>query len=358
MSRLKNKKPNIPKALLENYVWLIAGIPKAGKTTLFAKLIEQYYGDVNAGLLLAFEKGYQALRVTAEDVNEWDDFEEIVDELIEEKDNLPYKFIGLDTADYIWEYSQTKTIQEWNSKNPAKRTSDIAGVGAKGKSDQGFGVGFNTAKQKIRTQVDRLIKAGYGVMILTHSKDKEVEQKDGLKYDQLAISLSSSARDVFVNMADFIVFITIEKEKDEDDNIQTKRYMYFRTDGYVEAGSRFKNVPERIEYDVTEFINVFENAVKSEFGDEVDMKEIKKEQKVESDKQSKAYVEKEKAKMKPKELINSISELIQPLEKDDPKKKEIAAVFKEIAGVANYTKVTDTSLLEEMLEKTKEIVQV
>jgi len=180
-------------------------------------------------------------------------FEEAVDQLVEQKDDMPFEFIGLDTADIMWEMVQAKVIEEWNREKPNMRTQDINAVGAKKQGGQGFGVGYNRAKTKIRQQIDRLMKAGYGVMAISHSKHNEVEEKSGLTYDQLVVSLPAKAREIFVNMADFIVFLTIEKEK-VDDQIETKRYLYFRSDGYVEAGGRFRNIPEKIEYDVDEFI--------------------------------------------------------------------------------------------------------
>lgn len=288
---LINLKPNIPKVALDSYFYLVAGIPKAGKSSLFAKLVEQYYKNINAGLLIGFEKGYQALKINAVDINEWDDFEELVEELVEKKTELPFKILALDTVDVMWEMAQEKVIIEWNRKNPSKRTNDIGSVGAKGNSDSGYGVGYQKARQKIRTNIDKLMKAGYGIFAISHSKDKEVEEKSGLKYDQLVVSLPGSAREVFVNMADFVVFITIEKTKDENNDIETKRYIYFRTDGYVEAGARFKNVPEKIEYDVTNFISTIENAIKSEFDIDENIEKIAKQQIEEKEQKVKEYLE-------------------------------------------------------------------
>lgn len=355
MIDLKNIKPNIPKVALEDYVWIIAGTPKSGKTTLFAQLTEKYFGDINKSILLAFEKGYQALRVNAVDINTWSDFEEAVDQLVEQKDELPFKFIGIDTADVMWEMAQEEVIKEWNLKNPHKRTNDIAGVGARGKSDQGFGVGYQRAKQKIRKNIDKLVKAGYGLMVITHCKDKEIEQKNGLTYDQLVVSLPSSAREVFVNMADFIVFITIEKEKDGN-NLESKRYMYFRTDGYVEAGSRFRNVPERIEYDVDEFIRVFENAVRSEFSDEKELENARKEQAKQKEEEIKKFIEQEKAKPKAGDLIQEITGLIKS---DDlaNKRNDIKQKFNELFGSASgYRTCDDVELLQEALDYIKELI--
>ncbi|MEK5036216.1 AAA family ATPase [Paenibacillus sp. FSL R7-0302] len=345
---LKQIQVNTPQVALEDYFWLIAGVPKSGKTSLFAKLTEQYFGDTSKSLLLAFEKGYQALRVQAQDVKDWDDMEEIVEQLVDDKEELGIKLIGIDTADIMWEMAQASVIQEWNAKNPQKRTKDIGGVGAKGKSDQGFGAGYNLAKAKIRESLDKLMKAGYGIMVLTHSKDKKVEQKDGLEYDQLNVSLASSAREIFVNMADFIIFITVEK-KQVGTNIETKRYMYFRSDGYVEAGSRFKHVPERIEYSIPEFLAAFKHAVEAEFESGVDLEQIKKEQAERREAAAKEFIEQQKSEPTADELIAVLDVKMKAFTKAE--KQGLVEVFKEIlGGNANYKIVEDVALLQKCVD--------
>ncbi len=349
---LKDKKPHVPRANLEDFFILCAGTPKGGKTSLFVSLAELYFKDINKCLLLAFEKGYSALKVVAEDISTWSDFEDIADELVEEKDSLPFQYIGLDTVDVLYEMAQDEVIREWNIKNPNKRTTDISGVGAKGNSDQGYGAGYQKVKQKIRKIIDKLMKSGYGIFAISHSKDKEIEQRDGLTYDQLVVSLPGSAREVFINMADFVIFVTIEKEKSGADTI-TKRYMYFRTDGYVEAGSRFANVPEKIEYDTKEFLEVIQNAVISEYDENVNIDEIKKQQKEERDVKSKKYVEKEKNKKTPEQLQGEIKAIITKLNKDG--KAQLKEEFTAILGHTNYTKIDDTNLLEECLTAIEKI---
>lgn len=346
MSRLKNKVPNVPKVVLEDYFWLIAGVPKSGKTSLFALLAEKYFKDVNKCLLLAFEKGYGALKIIAEDINSWEDFIEIVDELIESKEELPYELIGLDTVDKMYDMARDEVIKKWNRKNPDAQTDDIAGVGAKRDGGQGFGIGYQKIKEIIDKQLNRLIRAGYGIMAISHSKDKEVEQKSGLKYDQLVASLPQSVREVFVNMAYFMVFITIEKEK-SGNNLETKRYMYFRSDGYVDAGSRFRNVPEKIEYDVDEFIRVFEEAVKTEVEENADIEKMKEEQKKYKLENAKQFIEKEKISKDPKVLQSEISKLVKTFSKE--KRTEVVELLKEFLGDPDYRKVDDVELLQECI---------
>lgn len=348
-------KPNVPKALLDEYMWVIAGIPKSGKTTMFANMLQEHYGSMDKGVLLAFEQGYKAIPgIHAIDVLDWDDFEETVDDLVDNKNDYTYKIVGFDTVDIMYEMAQTKVINEWNMKNPNKRTNDIGGVGAKGNSDSGYGVGYQKIKEKIRPVISKLKNAGFGIIALTHSKDKTVEQHDGQKFDQLMMSLPSTAREIFVNDADFMLFITVEKSKTKN-GVETVRKVYFRNDGYVEAGGRFTNVPEYIEYngDVKQILNVFNDAVLGQFENKnVDLKEIAKEQAVEREQKANEFVantKKEKQENDPDALKAQIKALTDKMEKST--KKVLADKFKaEFDGSIDYNKFEDIDQLKLALE--------
>ena len=172
--------------------------------------------------------------------------------MIEEKDDLPFEIVGLDTADKMVEMCEEKVIKEWNRDNPQLRAKNINEVGKKKLNGQGFGVGYNRVGKKIGEQIGRLRKAGYGVFTICHTKERTVTQRDGDEYQELGFSISDAVLKHIINPADFMVFITTEKEKDDQGNVIPKRYMYFRNDGYIKAGSRFDNLPTRIEYDIDE----------------------------------------------------------------------------------------------------------
>lgn len=364
MGKLSQIKPNVPKALIDEYMWVIAGIPKSGKTTMFANMLEEHYHDMSKGVLFAFEQGYKAIPgIHAIDIEDWGDFEDQVDDLVENKNDYTYKLVGLDTVDIMYEMAQKKVIDEWNTKNPSKRTNDIGGVGAKGNSDQGYGVGYSKIKEKIRPVIAKLKSAGFGIVALTHSKDKTVEQHDGQKFDQLMMSLPSTAREIFVNDADFMLFITVEKQKNKN-GVETIRKIYFRNDGYVEAGGRFTNVPEFIEYDgdVKKVLEVFENAVRGQFKENVDLTKIAKEQEKEREEKANKFVselKKEKnevSTLTAEELIEQINEITGNMDKDT--KASLVAKYKEkFDGQANYKKFTDVKDLTLALKLAKEIVE-
>lgn len=110
MSFLNKVKTNEVKFGLENYVFLIRSAPKLGKTSLYASLVKEMYGDITKGLLIPFEKGYSAINdvnvfphtitpemvIDDESYTGWEVFTGLVDELCNQ-DHI--KFIAIDTVD-------------------------------------------------------------------------------------------------------------------------------------------------------------------------------------------------------------------------------------------------------------------
>lgn len=256
MSRLKKIKPNVPQADLKDYVITLFGVPKSGKTTLAHNMGIEMYGTTEKSLLIGFEDGYKALPgVMAESIKDWSDFKDLVDDLIEDKeenkDNSQFQFLILDTID---------EMAEMAAKVVLPRLSKLDGKQYKNVDDVGFGRGTSAVRKEIMPVIKQLHKAGYGICAITHDKEKKMEPKVGQAYDVTTLSLSKTLSEGIENMSDFIVFINIEVEKVNGKN-ETNRYMYFRSDTTFRAGSRFKSVPEKVQWGAKNFLDVFKEAV-------------------------------------------------------------------------------------------------
>jgi hypothetical protein len=286
-SRLANLKPNQVQVLLEKYMHVWIGLKKTGKTTLFRDLVYKKYQDMSKGLLIAFEKGYDALDgVIPQDIEDWDDFEDVVSDLIDNKDELPYKLLCLDTIDEMIYMAEQAAIKFFNKKSEKKaNTLNEAGGG--------FNRGKDYTKTIIRTTINNLRKAGYGIVCIGHSKDKKRKEKDGTEYNQLTCSLTDDYTDIFMDMADLIVFMTNENEINNKSITSTTVYMNFRNEGAIDCGGRFKNLPDKIEWGAENYLNVFEKAVKSSMLKPIDdIAKLEKEQQKVFDDNAKKNIEK------------------------------------------------------------------
>jgi hypothetical protein len=346
MSRFAKLQPHRVVADAFNYKYVIAGRPKAGKTSLVHGIVkEKYDGDLSKLLLIAFEKGYNALDgIYAEDINDWDDFQELVDDLVVEKDEIPFKILAFDTVDVMSKLA-TDYIIRTQSRKDGKRYTAI--------NDLAYGKGYELLEREIGEQITKLDKAGFTLIFITHDKDKQFETREGLKYDKTTLSLSGRVRDLILNMVDFIVFVELGKELEKGQMVD-KRYIYFRGDSGLEAGSRFKSVPNRIEYSYQGFIDTVEGAILAEYnGDVKAVEKAKKEQNKAKEKEAQKFVNSIKNAKTPDELIEEIGALVADMAKED--KVTVANKFKEILGDANFKKSDDVEALTKALEFVKSI---
>jgi hypothetical protein len=190
-----------------------------------------------------------------------------------------------------------------------------------------------------------LINAGYGLFLISHNTEKKITQRDGKEYDQTTVSLPTRARNIFINMSDFIIFVDIEKSK-EGNKLIDNRYIYFRSDGDIEAGSRFQNVPDKIEYDAKQFLETFKVAVESNFEDIEEMKKAREIQAEEKEKAVQHYIESEK-QLDVEALIEKVAEAIKGVGKEV--KAKIKEVFKEKYDCHDYKKFSGEQLTEALI---------
>lgn len=299
MALLKNKlKINKVSLDFSNYYFFLKGVEKSGKTTLARDLVLKLYGKPEAGLLLAVgkEKGYKALdSIQALDVEEWDDFEEAVDDLIDNREEYKdIKFIFVDTLDELIELAEEETIA-YSNRTTGKRVSSLnAALG-------GYGAGRKHLCKIVDEKLSALKAAGYGLMILGHTKLKTIKEQ-GMSEDQefqvLDSNLNADYANIVAHKADVIATINIEREVNDSKRVvDTKRYIYFRNNGFINAGTRFSNIVDRVELSADNFINAIESAIKASMSTpatETEIKERKEIEVKENEKKASEFVNKHK----------------------------------------------------------------
>lgn len=353
LSILDKIKVNKVVADFTQYKYVISGRPKAGKTTLLYNIVkEKFDGDVSKLLLGGFEKGYNALDgIHAVDIEDWEAFQDLVDELVENKDTIPYRVFGMDTVDMA---------EKMVVKYVLNKLSIADGKQYKTLQDVGYGKAHNMVETEFLEQITKLDKAGFSMFYITHDKDKTVKTRDGQEYDKTTLSLTGKIRDVVLNSVDFIVFIDIAREK-VGKEMKDVRYIYFRSDGQLEAGSRFPNIVDKIEYSASGFIEEIEQAILNQYnGDVKAMESAKKEQSQEAEEKASKYIEDQKNSLdkvdSPDELIQFLKDSIGKFADDKEKMDEIKAVIKKHNNKKiDYTKMTDIDGLKAIAEFVKSL---
>lgn len=359
-------KKNVIKVDLCSYPpYIIMGEHKSGKSTLFRDLVLHNYGSEDYGLLISFadEDGYLSLdKLQFEKTIEWDSefdeetelrgFVQIVDDLVENKKDYKIKMIAIDTYDKMVEIAINEVLRLHKREKGTlcKSINDALG---------GYGKGRDRLLELILGQIGRLRNAGYAVFPLAHTKFKEkTDPMTGEQYEQLTNNLRGDYYSAIANVAQMIVNITIEREIKEGKQVGEKRVMYFRNNGIVDAGSRFSDLPEKLELSAENFMKAFEQGVKGAFiNGNVSDKQIEKQRKFEEREREKvAEVTKKKEKEKSDQINNE--DLVATIQNKYPKadeetKEKIKVVMKEY-NIPNF-KDAD-SLSSEGLQKIVEIL--
>lgn len=291
MSRLAKIQPNKVRVNLEDYVIILMGEKKTGKSTLFRDLVNIHYqGDMSKGILMQFESGANALDgLYAPEVMDWEDWEEYVDDFIDNKDEIPYRLICIDTIDEFVRMAIDRTLYLSKKKNGKTVDSVLEAFG-----------GYNRGKDKVlslmRNSITKLKKNGFGLVFIGHTKLKKKNTGNLLtpeqEYMQLCCSLTDDYASIFENMADIIAYLVVDKTVNNANADVKKRTakstvkIHFRSNGEIDCGGRLKELPEVIDYSAVEFLKAFEQGVKSSMlkpYTEAEIQKLSEEQKQEVD---------------------------------------------------------------------------
>lgn len=260
MSLLKKAKVNKISMDLSNYYYYIQGVQKSGKTT-FARdfVLEMCNDDPEKGILLAIgkEKGYKALDdINALDVETWKTFSDVIDELVETKKEHGIKYVFIDTYDELIPLAE-KEVMRMSVKATGKPCKTF---------NSAFG-GYGQPRLELRKLVDEklsILDKHFGLFVLGHTKLKTIKEQGKLEdqeYQKLSSNLNADYHNIVAHKADVIGTVVVEKEVDDKRVSQVKTMIYFRDNGFVEAGCRFGKIEEKIEFNAKNFIQTIKDAI-------------------------------------------------------------------------------------------------
>jgi hypothetical protein len=276
---------------------------KFGKTTWWSKLVKKAWGDETKGLLVSFgnEEGYHSLdNLQVEVATDWSQdydeetetrgFEQIVDDIVENNKTYGIKGICFDTFDTMVDVA-TKEVFRLHKKEkgtPCKSLNDAFG-------------GYNRGKDRlillINDQMARLRNAGIAVFILCHTKLKEkTDLFSGEKYEQITNNLQDNIYSAIADTAQMVMVGGIDREIVDGKILGEHRIIYLRGNSFIDAGSRFTVLPEKIDLSPEAFLEAFEYGVKNSITEPVSESELnnmKKAEEKQHEKQAEIAIKKE-----------------------------------------------------------------
>lgn len=197
-------------------------------------------------LLLAFELGYNALPgVMAKPMRTWRDMKITLKELDDPAVKERFKNIVVDTADLAYDAAK-KYICNQNEVN------DI--------SEMAYGKGYNLVMKEFDEAIREILRMGYGCILISHATDKTFKDAQGNEFNQIVPTIDNKGRLVCERTCDIIGYSrTVELEGGEK-----KTKLFLRETPRFVAGSRFKYLPDHIDFSYNELVNAIHDAIDKE----------------------------------------------------------------------------------------------
>ena len=255
----------------------IMGVRKFGKTTLWADMIREKFGDPSKGLLVScgLEHGTNMIdNINTTHIDNYKDLVELKKWLIETKGtDHDIEMICFDSAEELFTIFEAETIRRSNIETGKQVRSIKAAY-------SGFTNGEKECAKLVKTFFNELYKAGIMPWSIGHTKLKTVRDKGSMDeegFQKLGSSLIADYEAVCADCFDIIVTGLVNREVEERGSgdatkryvTETERRLYFRGNEIVEAGGRMKGltVPEYIVFDkenmAQDFIETIETALKA-----------------------------------------------------------------------------------------------
>ena len=273
------KKPTVKRSAtdISKITGFIMGVRKFGKTTLWADMINEKFGDPEMGLLVScgMEHGTNMIdNINTTHINTYKEMDELKKWLISEKGKEhKIQMVCFDSAEEFFSIFESETIRRSNIENKKTVKSIKAAYG-------GYTNGEKECAKIVKDFLNELYNSGIIPWMIGHSKLKTVKDKASLDeegFQKLGSSLIADYEAAIADCFDIAVTGLIDREIEErgdGDSIkryvkETERRLYFRSNEIVEAGGRLKDltVPEYIPFDkpnmAKDFIETVENALKA-----------------------------------------------------------------------------------------------
>jgi hypothetical protein len=272
-------KPTVKRSETEinKITGFIMGVRKFGKTTLWADMIREKFGDPSKGLLVScgLEHGTNMIdNINTTHIDNYKDLMELKKWLVETKGTEhDIEMICFDSAEEMFTIFEQETIRRSNIETGKQVRSIKAAY-------SGFTNGEKECAKLVKKFFNELYTVGIMPWSIGHTKLKTVRDKGSMDeegFQKLGSSLIADYEAVCADCFDIIVTGLVNREIEERGSgdatkryvTETERRLYFRGNEIVEAGGRMKglSIPEYIVFDkdnmAKDFIDTIETALKA-----------------------------------------------------------------------------------------------
>lgn len=235
-------KPHQVSRDLRGYSIFFYGAAKTGKTTIAT----QFPG----ALLLAFEKGYNALPgIMPKPLNSWGEFKKTLSELRDPAVHERFQTVIIDTADIAYNLCEKYIC---NRESTATQSYETIG-------DIPYGKGYKMAQAEFDESIRKILQMDYGLVMISHDIEKTFKTETGDEITKFVPTIDARGKLICERTCDIIGYA---REVEDEDGKRTLLFM--RGTPRFDAGSRFKYTPDYIVFNYENLVNAITDAIDKE----------------------------------------------------------------------------------------------
>lgn len=178
-------------------------------------------------------------------INSWAEFKKALRQLKDEGVKAKFETIIIDTGDLAYDFCE-KHILAITGK---EKIGDIP-----------FGQGYTMVGKEFDECLRLIVQLGYGLVIISHSTDKTFTNENGTEYNQIVPTLSNKARLICQRMCDIIGYSRVVELAEGG----TATKLFLRGTPRFIAGSRFKYMPDIIDFNYKALVEAIGSAIDKE----------------------------------------------------------------------------------------------
>jgi hypothetical protein len=206
---------------------LLYGLPKVGKST--------FASQIPGALFLATEEGHNHLEVFKVNITKWEDVLALGNEL--QKPGHGFTTLVIDIVDWLYKHCEHYICTKFEVFHP---------------SDLAYGKGFSLVKDEFVRVLNRLNQIGFGMIFISHAKEREMKKKN-MSFTYMDTTLSGSSSQLICGLCDYILYAYIDEKG--------QRVMRTKPTTYINAGDRSGKLPEILPFNYLDFSNEFAKTV-------------------------------------------------------------------------------------------------
>lgn len=202
-------EPSIPKTRFQDYVMVLYGEKKIGKTSMIARFPNT--------LSLMFEPGGKALSILQEPMEDWKKFRDTL-VVLEGSQGDQYATIAVDTVDYAYEMCFKYMCKKLVINHPT--------------DENDYGKSWGLIEKEFKECMLRLLNLGKGVVFISHATEAEIKTRNQGNFTRVVPTMAKQAAKFFTAAADILAYYGYYGDD---------RFLVIRGNDNIQAGCRLEN---------------------------------------------------------------------------------------------------------------------